>query len=96
MARRFRAAGFAPSDVQVLVPPGKPTKGNLVVRYHGRGGAGAPKPILLLAHLDVVAANRSDWPRDPFVLHEENGYFLGRGISCPPPTPPRCVRRLRG
>jgi acetylornithine deacetylase/succinyl-diaminopimelate desuccinylase-like protein len=81
LAQRFLRAGFPASDVQVLVPAGKPTKGNLVVRYHGRGGAGAPKPLLLLAHLDVVAANRSDWPRDPFVLHEENGYFLGRGTS---------------
>jgi acetylornithine deacetylase/succinyl-diaminopimelate desuccinylase-like protein len=83
MARRFRAAGFPAGDVQLLVPPGKPTKGNLVVRYRGRGGAGgaAAKPILLLAHLDVVAANRADWPRDPFVLHEENGYFLGRGTA---------------
>jgi len=81
MAKRFRAAGFADSDVKVLIPPGKPTKGNLVVRYHGRGGPGAAKPILLLAHLDVVAALRSDWPRDPFTLHEENGYFLGRGTS---------------
>jgi len=80
MATRFRAAGFPAADVQVLVPPGKPTKGNLVVRYRGRAGSTA-KPILLLAHLDVVAANRADWPRDPFVLHEENGYFLGRGTS---------------
>ena len=78
MAARFRAAGFPAADVQVLVPPGKPTKGNLVVRYRGRGQG---KPILLLAHIDVVAANRSDWPRDPFVLHEENGYFLGRGTA---------------
>jgi acetylornithine deacetylase/succinyl-diaminopimelate desuccinylase-like protein len=81
MARRFRAAGFPATDVQVLVPAGKPTKGNLIVRYRGRGGPGAPKPVLLLAHLDVVAANRSDWPRDPFVLHEEGGYFMGRGTS---------------
>jgi acetylornithine deacetylase/succinyl-diaminopimelate desuccinylase-like protein len=81
MARRFRAAGFPAADVQVLVPPGKPTKGNLVVRYRGRGGPNAAKPIILLAHLDVVAANRADWPRDPFVLHEENGFFLGRGTS---------------
>jgi acetylornithine deacetylase/succinyl-diaminopimelate desuccinylase-like protein len=81
MAARFRAAGFPAADVQLLVPEGKPTKGNLVVRYRGRAGAGALKPILLLAHLDVVAANRDDWPRDPFVLHEENGYFLGRGTS---------------
>src|SRR6476661_3985188 len=80
MAARFRAAGFPARDVQVLIPAGKPTKGNLVVRYRGRGNS-TRKPLLLLAHLDVVAANRADWPRDPFVLHEENGYFLGRGTS---------------
>jgi acetylornithine deacetylase/succinyl-diaminopimelate desuccinylase-like protein len=81
MAARFRAAGFPESDVKVLIPDGKPTKGNLVVRYHGTGGANTGKPILLIAHLDVVAALRSDWPRDPFTLHEENGFFLGRGTS---------------
>ena len=81
MAARFRAAGFPGADVQLLIPDGKPTKGNLVVRYHGRGGASGRKPVLLLAHLDVVAAKRSDWPRDPFTLYEENGYFLGRGTS---------------
>lgn len=80
MAARFRAAGFPAADVQVLVPPGRPTKGNLVVRYRGRPAAGA-KPIMLLAHLDVVAARREEWPRDPFTLHEENGFFLGRGTS---------------
>jgi len=81
MAKRFRAAGFPESDVQVLIPPGKPTKGNLVVRLHGRGGPNTAKPILLLAHLDVVAARREEWPRDPFTLTEEGGYFLGRGTS---------------
>jgi acetylornithine deacetylase/succinyl-diaminopimelate desuccinylase-like protein len=81
MAARFRAAGFPAQDVQILTPPGKPTKGNLVVRYRGTAGASGRKPVLLLAHLDVVAAKREDWPRDPFVLHEENGYFLGRGTS---------------
>src|SRR3954470_15611253 len=81
MAARFKAAGFPDADVKVLIPPGKPTKGNLVVRYHGTGGASAGKPILLLAHLDVVAALRSDWPRDPFTLAEEGGFFLGRGTS---------------
>ncbi|HET7186688.1 MAG TPA: M20/M25/M40 family metallo-hydrolase, partial [Gemmatimonadaceae bacterium] len=80
MARRFRAAGFPASDVRVLVPPGKPTKGNLVVRYRGRPGA-TRKPILLLAHLDVVAALRSDWTLDPFVFTEKDGYFYGRGTG---------------
>src|SRR5437868_8884459 len=65
MEKRFRDAGFPAADVQVLVPPGHPDKGNLVVRYHGRAPNGT-KPVLLLAHLDVVAANRADWPRDPF------------------------------
>jgi acetylornithine deacetylase/succinyl-diaminopimelate desuccinylase-like protein len=85
MAKRFRDAGFPAADVQVLIPPDHPDKGNLVVRYHGRspnpGGSRDQKPVLLLAHLDVVAANRADWPRDPFTLHEEGGYFLGRGTS---------------
>jgi acetylornithine deacetylase/succinyl-diaminopimelate desuccinylase-like protein len=80
MAKRFRAAGFPAADVQVLVPAGKPTKGNLVVRYRGRSAGGA-KPILLLAHIDVVAARREEWPRDPFTMVEQNGYFLGRGTA---------------
>ncbi len=79
MAARFRAAGFAAADIHVIGPPGKPTKGNLVVRYRGRGGA--LKPILLLAHLDVVAALRTDWSRDPFELQEANGFFYGRGTA---------------
>src|ERR1019366_7511658 len=81
MAEASTAAGCPANDVQLLIPPGKPNKGNLIVRYHGRGGANAPRPILLMAHLDVVAALRSDWPRDPFTLFEENGFFLGRGTS---------------
>lgn len=78
MAVRFRAAGFPAADVQLLVPAEHPTKGNLVVRYRGKNQG---KPILLLAHLDVVAALRSDWPRDPFIMHEADGYFYGRGTA---------------
>ena len=49
------------------------------MRYRGRGGA--LKPVLLLAHLDVVAALRTDWSRDPFELQEANGFFYGRGTA---------------
>ncbi len=76
MEKRFRAAGFPAKDIHLIIPPGKPTKGNLIVRYRGRGQG---KPLLLLAHLDVVAALRSDWTIDPFVLTEKDGYFYGRG-----------------
>jgi acetylornithine deacetylase/succinyl-diaminopimelate desuccinylase-like protein len=80
MAKRFIDAGFPAADVQVLIPESDTTKGNLVVRYRGSASAKG-KPLLLLAHLDVVAALRSDWPRDPFTLFEENGFFYGRGTS---------------
>ncbi len=76
MAARLKAAGFPEQDVKVLGPAA--TKGNLVVRYRGRGAA---KPVLLLAHLDVVQALRSDWSMDPFKLNEVDGYFYGRGTS---------------
>ncbi|MBL0938619.1 MAG: M20/M25/M40 family metallo-hydrolase [Gemmatimonadaceae bacterium] len=78
MAARFRAAGFPEADVQLAGPANAPTKQNLVVRYRGKGNG---KPILLLAHLDVVQALRADWPRDPFQLVEEDGWFFGRGVS---------------
>jgi acetylornithine deacetylase/succinyl-diaminopimelate desuccinylase-like protein len=74
MAARLKAAGFPPADVQVLAP--HPRKGNLVARYRGNG---AGKPLLLLAHLDVVEAKREDWSLDPFKLTEKDGYFYGRG-----------------
>ena len=76
MAARFRAAGFPESDIHVFKPA--PRKGNLVVRLHG---SGARRPILLLAHLDVVEALRSDWSFDPFKLTEQDGYYYGRGTG---------------
>ena len=74
MAARLRAAGFADADVHAFSPA--PRKGNLVARLRGTG---ARKPILLLAHLDVVPANREDWSVDPFKLTEKDGYFYARG-----------------
>jgi len=75
-ARRLRAAGFPAADVQVLAPA--PRKGNLVARLRGTG---ARRPLLLLAHLDVVEARREDWSVDPFTLLEKDGYFYGRGTE---------------
>jgi acetylornithine deacetylase/succinyl-diaminopimelate desuccinylase-like protein len=74
MAARLKAGGLAPDNVQVL--SSAPRKGNLVARL---GGNGLRKPILLIAHLDVVEAKSEDWDFDPFKLQEINGYFRGRG-----------------
>lgn len=76
--KHLLTAGFAPDDARVIVPEGKPDDGNLVARL--RASRAAKKPVLLLAHIDVVDAKRADWERDPFVLVEENGFFYGRGV----------------
>jgi len=79
LAGEFRAAGFPADDIHILPFKGEGDQtASLVVRYRGKGGKKA-KPILLMAHMDVVAAKREDWQRDPYTLIEENGYFFGRG-----------------
>jgi acetylornithine deacetylase/succinyl-diaminopimelate desuccinylase-like protein len=74
ISRHLQAAGFSADEIRILGP--KPTKGNLVVRI---AGSGQKKPLLLLAHLDVVEAKREDWSVEPFELLERDGYFYGRG-----------------
>jgi acetylornithine deacetylase/succinyl-diaminopimelate desuccinylase-like protein len=74
VAVRLKAAGFPEADVRILGP--HPRKGNLVARYRGTGQR---RPLLLLAHLDVVEALREDWSFDPFTFLEKDGYFYGRG-----------------
>ena len=74
VAARLRAGGIPDADIAQLGPSA--TKGNLVARLHG---SGTEKPLVLLAHLDVVEAKREDWSVDPFVLLEQDGYFYGRG-----------------
>lgn len=80
LADQFRNGGFSDSDIHVL--PQTLSSGeeaaSLVVRYEGDDSSGK-KPVLFLAHMDVVDALPKDWERDPFTLIEEDGYFFGRG-----------------
>ena len=76
VARRLKAAGFPAKDI--FVGGAIPTKANLVVRYRGTG---RQRPLLLLAHTDVVEAKREDWSIDPYTLTEKDGYFYGRGVG---------------
>jgi len=80
VAARLIAAGFPQADVQVLVHPGNAKKGNVVARLRGNG---SQKPVLLVAHLDVVEAHKEDWSPDldPFKLIERDGYYYGRGTG---------------
>jgi len=79
MAKHLKNAGFDQEHLQLLVPEGGPQKGNLVASIPGKNTS--LKPILLLAHIDVVEAKREDWERDPFKLIEENGNFYARGAA---------------
>ncbi|MFC3440006.1 M20/M25/M40 family metallo-hydrolase [Sphingobium rhizovicinum] len=79
MGARLKAAGYADGDIQIIVDPAHPKEGNLTAIL--RGSNAKLPAVLLLAHIDVVAAKRADWQRDPFTLIEEGGYFYGRGTS---------------
>lgn len=81
MAQRLRDAGIPGTDIFVGGP--RPEKHNLVARIRGRRGANEGKPLLLLAHIDVVEALKSDWSPDldPFVFTERDGYYYGRGTA---------------
>ncbi|MBS0591380.1 MAG: M20/M25/M40 family metallo-hydrolase [Proteobacteria bacterium] len=79
MQARLVAGGIPRSDTQILAPPDRPKDGALIAILHGSDKLA--KPILLLAHIDVVEAKRADWQRDPFKLVEEDGWFYARGSS---------------
>ena len=76
VAGYLRQAGFPESDLSLVGPD--PKNLNLIVRLHGTGKGS--KPMLLIAHLDTVTANRADWTTDPFVFTEKDGWWYGRGI----------------
>jgi acetylornithine deacetylase/succinyl-diaminopimelate desuccinylase-like protein len=77
MAARLRAAGYPDTDLHLFAVPEHPKEGGLVAVLPGADPKA--RPMLLLAHIDVVEARREDWERDPFTLFEEGGYFYARG-----------------
>jgi acetylornithine deacetylase/succinyl-diaminopimelate desuccinylase-like protein len=79
MKTRLVAAGYPESQLKVVVPEGWPKQGNLIAWLPGTDKDA--KPLLLLAHIDVVEADRADWVRDPFKLVEEDGFFYARGSA---------------
>jgi acetylornithine deacetylase/succinyl-diaminopimelate desuccinylase-like protein len=79
LVERFKQGGYSGQEIYVGGP--EPRKQNIVVRLHGRDRSA--KPVLLLAHLDVVEANKEDWSPelDPFKLTEKDGFYYGRGTQ---------------
>jgi acetylornithine deacetylase/succinyl-diaminopimelate desuccinylase-like protein len=82
IAAELKKGGWTDDDIKILPhdgPAGDKTV-SMVARWKGTG-AGGKKPILILAHMDVVEAKRADWKEDPFQFIEKDGYFYGRGTS---------------
>ncbi len=77
MAVRLKTAGFADDQLTLFADPAHPKDGGLVAVWPGTSKK--LKPMLLLAHIDVVEAKREDWVRDPFTLVDEGGYYYARG-----------------
>src|SRR5579864_7299296 len=73
IAARLRAEGFAPELVESA-----PGRGNLIARYKGNG---AKRPLLLIAHVDVVPVEGQPWTVPPFQLTEKDGFLWGRGVN---------------
>ena len=79
IAARMKAAGFSDDQLTLFSVPEHPKDGGLVAVLPGTSKT--MKPMLLLAHIDVVTAKRADWVRDPYKLIEEDGYYYARGIA---------------
>lgn len=77
ISARLKAAGFPAEDISIAAHA--PGYANLVARYRGRQTG--KKPILLMAHMDVVDARREDWSFEPYRFQEIDGFYYGRGTS---------------
>ena len=82
LADQYKAAGWAADYIHVLPYEGNPGDHTaaLIVRWPAAGKAKA-KPVMVMAHMDVVEAKAEDWSMDPFALVEKDGYLYGRGTS---------------
>lgn len=80
LAEEFRKIGLTNIVVKDHFGlPGDQTQ-TMIVSWPAAKPSGK-KPILLMAHMDVVDAKRSDWEHEPFKLREADGYYWGRGVS---------------
>ena len=82
LAGEYRRNGWAADDVRLLPYKGADGEEKVALMTRWRAAkATSAKPILLIAHMDVVEAKRADWVLDPFTFVEKDGYFYGRGTS---------------
>jgi acetylornithine deacetylase/succinyl-diaminopimelate desuccinylase-like protein len=75
-AAEYIKSVLAAEGIPAQIYESAPGRGNLVARIKGNG---RKKPLLLMAHLDVVGVERDKWTVDPFAAVVKDGYLYGRG-----------------
>lgn len=73
VAKRLKAAGISYEITEFA-----PGRQNITARLKGDG---AEKPVLLIAHSDVVGATGQSWTVAPHKVTEKDGYLYGRGVA---------------
>ena len=73
-------AEFAKAGITNVVIKDHDNTQTLIARWPAARPSGK-KPILLMAHMDVVEAKASDWQNPPFEFREKDGHYLGRGTA---------------
>src|SRR6266404_4613216 len=77
-ALRPLLARFERAGVQAQLLEAAPGRGNLIARVRGTG---AKRPLLLLAHIDVVPVEGQPWSVPAFQPTQKDGYLYARGVS---------------
>lgn len=75
-AAKYLQKVFEGEGISSTIYQPAPGRGNLVARIEGKGNS---RPLVLLGHLDVVAANPAQWTYPPFNAEIADGYIWGRG-----------------
>ena len=75
LARYLESTLLSESIETTLLEPAK-NRAQVIGRIRG---SGARRPVILLAHMDVVGVERASWSHDPFEGEIDNGYLYGRG-----------------
>jgi acetylornithine deacetylase/succinyl-diaminopimelate desuccinylase-like protein len=74
----YLAAVFAREKIPYEILEPVPGRASIVARLKGTG---TNRPVLMLAHEDVVPVDRSRWSVDPFAAEVRDGVLNGRGAS---------------
>ncbi len=75
---RYLAELLAPAGIETRLLEPAPGRGNLLARWRGTGEA---RPLMLMGHLDVVAADAQEWSHPPFGAVIRDGVLWGRGTT---------------